>query len=102
SWVFVLLPQLHRDPLWGDDPERFDPDRFEPAAVRKRPAHIFKPWGTGIRACIGRQFALHEAVLTLASLIRRYDFAPEPGYELDVHEAITLKPRGLKVKLSRQ
>ncbi|WP_085470678.1 cytochrome P450 [Rhodococcus rhodochrous] len=100
SWVFVLLPQLHRDPLWGDDPERFDPDRFAPEAVRKRPAHIFKPWGTGIRACIGRQFALHEAVLTLASLIRRYDFAPEPGYELDVHEAITLKPRRLKVKLS--
>src|SRR5690606_9133696 len=100
SWVFVLLPQLHRDPLWGDDPERFDPDRFEPEAVRKRPAHIFKPWGTGIRACIGRQFALHEAVLTLASLIRRYDFAPEPGYELDVHEAITLKPRGLRVRLS--
>lgn len=102
SWVFVLLPQLHRDPLWGDDPDRFDPDRFEPEAVRKRPAHIFKPWGTGIRACIGRQFALHEAVLTLASLIRRYDFAPEPGYELDVHEAITLKPRGLKVLLSRR
>ncbi|MGW0021609.1 cytochrome P450 [Rhodococcus sp. NPDC003382] len=100
SWVFVLLPQLHRDPLWGEDPERFDPDRFEPEAVRKRPAHIFKPWGTGIRACIGRQFALHEAVLTLASLIRRYDFAPEPGYELDVHEAITLKPRGLQVMLS--
>ncbi|MFD3810390.1 cytochrome P450 [Rhodococcus sp. NPDC058639] len=101
SWVFVLLPQLHRDPLWGDDPERFDPDRFAPDAVRRRPAHIFKPWGTGIRACIGRQFALHEAVLTLASLIRRYDFAPEPGYELDVHEAITLEPRGLKVKLSQ-
>ena len=101
SWVFVLLPQLHRDPLWGDDPERFDPDRFAPDAVRRRPAHIFKPWGTGIRACIGRQFALHEAVLTLASLIRRYDFVPEPGYELDVHEAVTLKPRGLKVKLSK-
>ncbi|MFI2561979.1 cytochrome P450 [Nocardia farcinica] len=101
SWVFVLLPQLHRDPLWGEDPERFDPDRFAPDAVRRRPAHIFKPWGTGIRACIGRQFALHEAVLTLASLIRRYDFAPEPGYELDVHEAVTLKPRDLKVRLSR-
>ena len=39
-------------------------------------------------------------VLTLASLIRRYDFAPEPGYELDVHEAITLKPRDLRVRLS--
>lgn len=101
SWVFVLLPQLHRDPLWGENPEQFNPDRFEPEAVRRRPAHIFKPWGTGIRACIGRQFALHESVLTLASLIRRYDFAPEPGYTLDVHEAITIKPRGLKMRVSR-
>nr|WP_040773485.1 cytochrome P450 [Rhodococcus rhodnii] len=101
SWVFVLLPQLHRDPAWGPDPERFDPDRFLPAAVRERSPHIYKPWGTGIRACIGRQFALHEAVLALASILRRYEIAPDPDYTLDVHEAITLKPRGLRVRPTR-
>ncbi|NLU83752.1 cytochrome P450 [Rhodococcus sp. HNM0569] len=102
SWVFVLLPQLHRDPVWGDDPERFDPDRFAPDAVRARPKDAYRPFGTGPRSCIGRQFALHEAVLALATLLRRYDVAPDPAYRLDIVEAVTLKPRGFELTLQRR
>ncbi|MFC7447883.1 cytochrome P450 [Rhodococcus daqingensis] len=94
SWVFVLLPQLHRDPVWGNDTESFDPDRFLPDQVRKRPRDAYRPFGTGPRSCIGRQFALHEAVLTLAELLRRYEFTADPAYTLDIQEAVTLKPRG--------
>ncbi|WP_031940893.1 cytochrome P450, partial [Prescottella defluvii] len=54
DWVLVLIPSLHRDPAWGSDPERFDPDRFAPEHVRGRAPHIYKPFGTGERACIGR------------------------------------------------
>ncbi|CAM5481441.1 hypothetical protein SHIRM173S_07109 [Streptomyces hirsutus] len=49
-----------------------------------RPPHTFKPFGTGARACIGRQFALHEATLVLGLLLRRYELRPEPGYRLRV------------------
>ncbi len=94
SWVFVLLPQLHRDPVWGNDTESFDPDRFLPDQVRKRPRDAYRPFGTGPRSCIGRQFALHEAVLTMAELLRRYEFTGDPAYTLDIQEAVTLKPRG--------
>ncbi len=80
AWTLVLAPLLHRDPaVWGADAGRFDPDRFDAAAVRARPAHAFKPWGTGARACIGRQFALHEATLVLGLLLRRYDLQAGPG-----------------------
>lgn len=102
SWVFVLLPQLHRDPLWGPNPEAFDPDRFLPEQVKRRPPHIYKPWGTGLRACIGRQFALHESVLTLAVLMRRYDIESDPSYKLDIREAITLKPSGFELRIRRR
>ncbi|HWD06230.1 MAG TPA: cytochrome P450 [Amycolatopsis sp.] len=99
DWVIVPLPLLHRDPAaWGPDPETFDPDRFEPAAVRKRPAQSYKPFGTGERACIGRQFALHEAVLALGLLLRRYDFEADPAYELAIAESLTLKPRGFTLR----
>ncbi|MFG1783293.1 cytochrome P450 [Rhodococcus oryzae] len=99
SWVFVLLPQLHRDPVWGNDTESFDPDRFLPEQVRKRPRDAYRPFGTGPRSCIGRQFALHEAVLTLAELLRRYEFTGDPAYTLDIQEAVTLKPRGFTLRI---
>ncbi|WP_338703094.1 cytochrome P450 [Streptomyces sp. Q6] len=103
AWALVLTSVLHRDrAVWGEDPESFDPDRFAPQAVRGRPAHVFKPFGTGARACIGRQFALHEATLVLGLLVRRYDIAPEPDYRLKVTERLTLMPHGLRLRLTRR
>ncbi|MGW1952762.1 cytochrome P450 [Streptomyces sp. NPDC001920] len=103
AWALVLTAMLHRDPeVWGPDAERFDPDRFEPGAVRSRPPHTFKPFGTGARACIGRQFALHEATLVLGLLLRRYDLRADPGYRLRVTERLTLMPHGLRLHLERR
>ena len=103
AWALVLTSMLHRDPeVWGADAERFDPDRFDPKAVRSRAKHTFKPFGTGARACIGRQFALHEATLVLGLLLRRYDLQPDPGYRLRVTERLTLMPEGLRLHLERR
>jgi cytochrome P450 len=98
DWVIVPLPLVHRDPAVWPDPEKFDPDRFEPAAVKKRPAQAYKPFGTGERACIGRQFALHEAVLALGMVLQRYDFEVDPSYELEIVESLTLKPSGFTLR----
>src|SRR6266545_4683020 len=77
--VLVVVPAVHRDPaVWGPDALAFDPDRFASDQVKSRPAHIYKPFGTGERACIGRQFALHEAVLVLGTILRRYELTADP------------------------
>ncbi|MFF9030911.1 cytochrome P450 [Streptomyces iakyrus] len=103
AWALVLTPMLHRDPeVWGADAERFDPDRFDAQAVRSRPAHTFKPFGTGARACIGRQFALHEATLVLGLLLRRYELRADPAYRLRVTERLTLMPEGLRLRPERR
>lgn len=102
EWMLALTPVLHRDPRWGPNPDEFDPDRFEPERVRARPGGLYKPFGTGVRSCIGRQFALHEAVLMLAVLIRRYDFVADPGYELKIAERLTLMPDGFRLGLRRR
>ncbi|MER8057754.1 MULTISPECIES: cytochrome P450 [unclassified Streptomyces] len=103
AWALVLTPMLHRDPaVWGENAEDFDPDRFTPQAVRTRAPHTFKPFGTGLRACIGRQFALHEATLVLALLLRRYDLHADPAYRLEVTERLTLMPEDFRLRLSRR
>lgn len=103
AWALILTPMLHRDPeVWGTDAEEFDPDRFDAKAVRSRAPHTFKPFGTGARACIGRQFALHEATLVLGLLLRRYELRPDPTYQLRVTERLTLMPEGLRLHLDRR
>ncbi|RZK74022.1 MAG: cytochrome P450 [Rhodococcus sp. (in: high G+C Gram-positive bacteria)] len=84
------------------DPEAFDPDHFLPERIRSRPAHVYKPFGTGERACIGRQFALHEAVLVLGTILRRYAIVGDPSYRLKVAERLTLMPEGFTLQLRRR
>ncbi|MGW6731135.1 cytochrome P450 [Streptomyces sp. NPDC055013] len=98
--VTVLAPMLHRQPVWGDNPELFDPSRFTPEAEAARSVHAFKPFGTGERACIGRQFALHEATMLLAMLVHRYRLQDHADYRLTVKETLTLKPDGFTLTLT--
>lgn len=98
--IIVLIPALHRDPEIWDDPERFDPSRFDFEKAKERPINAWKPFGNGQRSCIGRGFALQEAQLVLAMFLQRFELElADPTYELDVKETLTLKPDGLKVRL---
>ena len=62
---------LHRDPALWDDPLAFDPDRFSPENSRGRDRWQFIPFGAGPRSCIGDHFAMLEATLALATIVRR-------------------------------
>ncbi|WP_147296298.1 cytochrome P450, partial [Halobacillus trueperi] len=83
----LLIPELHRDTtVWGDNAEEFNPERFEnPASI---PHHAYKPFGNGQRACIGQQFALHEATLVLGMVLQHFDLEDHTDYELDVKETL--------------
>lgn len=101
--VMVVLQSIHTDPaVWGDDADEFRPDRFLPEQVRARPGHAYKPFGTGIRACIGRQFAYHEMILALATILHRYDVTIDTSIPLDVREQLTLKPEGVRMSVTRR
>lgn len=70
--VSVVFEQLHRNARHWPDPERFDPDRFLPEQVKARDRYAYLPFGGGPRACIGEHFAMLEATLALAVLLRRW------------------------------
>jgi cytochrome P450 len=64
---------LHRDPQLWDDPLTFDPDRFTAANSGTRDRWQYLPFGAGPRSCIGDHFAMLEATLALATIIRRME-----------------------------
>ncbi|MFI2472372.1 bifunctional cytochrome P450/NADPH--P450 reductase [Nocardia xishanensis] len=98
----VLTPALHRDPAWGENVGLFDPERFTPEREAARSVHLFKPFGNGERACIGRQFALHEATLLLGLLVHRYRLVDHRDYQLKIKSSLTIKPDGFTLELARR
>jgi unspecific monooxygenase len=100
--VFIAPWALHRHRRLWSEPEAFDPARFLPGApVPDRFAYL--PFGIGPRVCIGAQFALTEATLVLAAMIKafrieRADDEPVMPVAIvtiqpDHHPLFRLKPR---------
>ncbi|WP_050525627.1 cytochrome P450 [Pseudorhodobacter aquimaris] len=90
----VVLPiyALHRHHMLWDNPDKFDPSRFEDPDAIARFAYL--PFGDGPRVCIGANFALQEAVVILATLLARHRFTPVKGKEPAPVMILTLRPQG--------
>jgi cytochrome P450 len=103
SYVLISPYVLHRHPVYWPDPERFDPDRFTPEAVKERPTYAYIPFGGGPRLCIGNNFALLEMQVVLALLLRDFDLELlHPGQQVVPEPMVTLRPRGgLKLRIRR-
>ncbi|MER0468772.1 bifunctional P-450/NADPH--P450 reductase [Bacillus cabrialesii subsp. cabrialesii] len=96
--ISVLIPHLHRDrDAWGEDAEQFRPERFE--HQDQVPHHAYKPFGNGQRACIGMQFALHEATLVLGMILKYFTLIDHENYELDIKQTLTLKPGDFRIRV---
>jgi cytochrome P450 len=75
--TFVVIPQfhVHTDDRWWDQPEQFDPGRWDAITEPpgERPEYAYFPFGGGPRHCIGMRFARMELKLALATIVRRCD-----------------------------
>jgi unspecific monooxygenase len=69
--VLMIAPWvLHRHRKLWRDPDAFDPSRF--LSGEPPPRFAYMPFGAGPRVCVGAQFALTEATLVLAMLLREF------------------------------
>lgn len=94
---------VHRDPTAWPDPSRFDPTRFLPQHREQQVRSAYLPFGAGPRLCVGREFALAEATLVLATLASRFRLAPVPGHRVRPHAQVTVRPHGgLPMRLHRR
>jgi cytochrome P450 len=101
--VLALSPYLtHRLEEFWPEPLKFDPERFAPGMEQSRPRYAYIPFGGGPRQCIGNSFALTEAALTLATVCQQVRLELPAGQKVEMEPLITLRPRGLHMRLSKR
>ena len=92
SWV------VHHDARFYDEPEAFQPERWEKEPAQHRPRYAYFPFGGGQRLCIGNVFALVEARLILATLAQKWRFTLVADKPFELVPSITIRPKyGIQV-----
>jgi cytochrome P450 len=102
--ALVLASQyvLQRDSRFFDNPNAFDPERWTPEQISRRPRFSYFPFGAGVRQCIGESFAWMEGTLVLAILAREWRPELLGNEEIGTQAQITLRPKhGIKMGLKK-
>ncbi|HAN0603189.1 TPA: cytochrome P450 [Campylobacter jejuni] len=96
----VIAPWLiHRHEEFWTNPHGFNPSRFE--GEYKKDAYL--PFGVGERICIGQGFAMQEAILILANILKTYKLELEEDFVPDVVGRLTVRSaNGMRIKFSKR
>jgi cytochrome P450 len=98
----ILMSQylMHHNPDYFPEPERFDPERWNPQEKAKRPRFSYFPFGGGPRSCIGEAFAWMEGILVIATIARDWKMRIKPGHSVILQPLVTLRPKyGMQMRL---
>ncbi|GFV51451.1 cytochrome P450 315a1, mitochondrial [Trichonephila clavipes] len=97
---FMSQYTVGRDPERFDDPEKFDPDRWDNP---KPNAHGCMPFGHGARGCIGRKVAELKMQLLLAKAVQRYHIEAVNEKEVGIAlRMITTPDQPIKLRLTKR
>ncbi|KAF4994727.1 hypothetical protein FDECE_13034 [Fusarium decemcellulare] len=96
--IAAVFSRSHLDPaVYGEDAGKFKPERMLDEnfdRLQKDFPNCWKPFGNGMRACIGRPFAWQEMLLATSLLLQNFDFClHDPAYTLKIAETLTIKPK---------
>ncbi|KAK2440583.1 hypothetical protein P8452_19647 [Trifolium repens] len=88
----------HMDKDIFENPQEFDPSRFE-NQTKPIPPFSYLPFGAGVHNCIGNEFARVETLTTIHNFVKMYEWS-----QLNPEETITRQPMpypslGLPIKI---
>ncbi|KAG5670856.1 hypothetical protein PVAND_001090 [Polypedilum vanderplanki] len=74
STLMIPIFKIHRSKeFWGDDADKFKPERFEPEEFKKIHPYVFIPFAKGPRMCLGWRYAMYLMKIQLARILLKYE-----------------------------
>ena len=83
---------MGRNPKYYDKPMEFRPERWTREFERELPRGAYTPFAGGPRVCLGKQFAMMEMRMILATLVRRLEITIPDGFEPDFVTELSMHP----------
>ena len=93
SAIAILPWVVHRHRRLWHDPDRFDPERFSPAAVAARSRYAYLPFAVGPHVCVGASMAMLQLTITVAVMARHFRFCLVPGRPVEPTAWTNIRPR---------
>ena len=92
--VMISVYNIHRSPAVWNEPDAFRPERFGPldgpVPNEQNTDYKYIPFSGGPRKCVGDQFALMEATIALATILKHYDFELKTGHDVGMTTGATI------------
>ncbi|NSY38170.1 cytochrome P450 [Leisingera sp. ANG59] len=100
----VLSPwHLHRHERLWENPDGFDPARWETENGKQCQREAYIPFSAGARVCTGAGFAMVEGPLILSMILRRFRIEPVAGKAPVPVAHLTVRSKnGIWLKLSKR
>ena len=100
--MLVLLNTflIHRHPDTWENPNEYDPLRFNPSNSEGRHPHAFIPFASGYHNCIGQNFALIEVKTVIATIINEFQITLDETCKVEMEMGfILLAKNDIKLQL---
>lgn len=103
STVVIAPYFLHRHADFWENPEEFNPNRFDMNPQTRQHPFAYLPFGGGPRICMGINFAYMEAVFIIAMITQRFRLSlPANNKIVKAAFDATLRPKGtIKLHLEK-
>jgi cytochrome P450 len=93
SIVAIMPWVVHRHRKLWQDPDRFDPERFNPDAAAARSRYAYLPFAVGPHVCVGASMAMLQLTITVAVMARHFRFRLVPGRPVEPTAWTNIRPR---------
>jgi len=98
--VCISIFNIHRNPKYWENPNIFDPERFNEKNSKERPKHHFMPFGWGNRKCIGDNYGMMIVFLGVIRIIQKFNIEIIANQKLIIKNAPLISPKHVYAKVT--